>query len=101
MESAEGQDITIILSEARSLKEALPGNARSVDITLPAKPIDDEYLHDLLTILNSASGKCEVYLDVFVDDLKIKLHSQPIRIQGSTHLENQLRNRGCEVNWIL
>lgn len=101
VESAEGQDITIILSEARSLKEALPGNAKSVDITLPAKKVDDEYLQELLSILNSASGKCEVYLDVFVDDLKVKLHSQPIRIQGSTHLENQLRNRGCDVNWIL
>ncbi|HUR98736.1 MAG TPA: DNA polymerase III subunit alpha [Pyrinomonadaceae bacterium] len=101
VESAEGQDITIIMNEARSLKEALPGNAKSVDITLPVKQVDDEYLHDLLTILNNASGKCEVYLEVAIDEVKVKLHSQPIRIQGSTHLETQLRNRGCEVNWIL
>lgn len=101
VESAEGTDITIILNEARSLKEALPGNAKSVDITLPTNKINDEYLHDLLSLLNSASGKCEVYLDLAVDDVKIKLHSQPIRIQGSSNLENQLRNRGCEVNWIL
>lgn len=101
VESAEGMDITIILNEARSLKEALPGNAKSVDITLPTNKVNDEYLHDLLSLLNSASGKCEVYLDLSVDDVKIKLHSQPIRIQGSSNLENQLRNRGCEVNWIL
>jgi len=101
VESAEGLDITIIMNEARSLKEALPGNAKSVDITLPTKEVDDEYLHELLTILNSSSGKCEVYLQVAVDEVKVKLHSQPIRIQGSTHLESQLRNRGCEVNWIL
>jgi DNA polymerase-3 subunit alpha len=101
VESAEGLDITIIMNEARSLKEALPGNAKSVDITLPAKEVDDEYLHELLTILNGSSGKCEVYLEVAVDEVRVKLHSQPIRIQGSTHLESQLRNRGCEVNWIL
>ena len=101
VESAEGLDITIILNEARSLKEALPGNAKSVDITLPSQQINDDYLHELLSILNTASGKCEVFLDLRVNDLKIKLHSQPIRIQGSTYLETQLRNRGCEVNWIL
>jgi DNA polymerase-3 subunit alpha len=101
VESAEGQDITVILSDARSLTEALPGNARSVDITLPARHIDDEYLHDLLSVLNSEAGKCEVYLEVPIDDMKVKLHSQPIRIQGSSRLESQLRNRGCEVNWIL
>ena len=101
VESAEGLDITIILNEARSLKEALPGNAKSVDITLPSQQVNDDYLHELLSILNAASGKCEVYLDLRVDDLKIKLHSQPIRIQGSTYLETQLRNRGCDVNWIL
>jgi DNA polymerase III alpha subunit len=101
VEAAEGQDITIILSEARSLTEALSRNARSVDITLPSNKIDDEYLHEILTVLNGSSGKCDVYFDVLVDDLKIKLHSQPIRIQGSTQLESQLRNRGCGVNWIL
>ena len=101
VESAEGLDITIILNEARSLKEALPGNAKSVDITLPSQQVNDDYLHELLSILNTASGKCEVYLDLRVDDLKIKLHSQPIRIQGSTYIETQLRNRGCDVNWIL
>jgi DNA polymerase-3 subunit alpha len=101
VESAEGQDITIILSEARSLTEALPRNARSVEVTLPARPYDDEYLHDLLNLLNKADGKCEVYLDMQVGEVKVKLQSIPIRIQGSSNLENQLRNRGCEVNWVL
>jgi len=101
VESAEGLDITVIMSDARSLTEALPKNAKSVDITLPANKLDDEYLHDLLSVLNDASGKTEVYLDLMIDDLKVKLHSQPIRIQGSSRLETQLRNRGCEVNWIL
>ena len=101
IESVEGQDITIIVSEAKSLKEALPRNARSVDITLPSNKLDDEYLHELLSVLNDATGRCEVYFDLLLDDVRVKLHSQPIRVQGSSHLESQLRNRGCEVNWIL
>jgi len=101
IESVEGQEVTIILSEAKSLREALPKNAKSVDITLPANRLNDEYLHELLSVLNDASGRCEVYFDLLVEDLRVKLHSQPIRIQGSSHLESQLRNRGCEVNWVL
>ena len=101
VESAEGQDITIILSDARSLVEAQSKNARSVNISLPTDRLNDEYLHEILTVLNNASGKCEVYLDLKLDDLNVKLHSQPIRIQGSLRLESELKNRGCEVSWVL
>jgi hypothetical protein len=101
VESAEGQDITVILSDARSLVEAQSKNARSVNISLPTDRLSDEYLHDILTVLNNASGKCDVYLDLIVDDLNVKLHSKPIRIQGSLRLESELRNRGCEVSWVL
>ena len=101
VESAEGQDITIILSEARSLVEEQSRNARSVNISLPPGRIDDEYLHDLLTLLNNASGKCDVYIDLAIDDVTVKLHSQPIRVQGSTWLETKLRGKGCEVEWLL
>lgn len=101
VESAEGQDITIILSDARSLVEAQSRNARSVNITLPANRLDDEFLHEVLTVLNNSSGKCDVYLDIKLEDLDVKLHSQPIRVQGSLRLESELRNRGCEVSWVL
>jgi DNA polymerase-3 subunit alpha len=101
VESAEGQDITIILSDAKSLVEAQSRGARSVNISLPPNRLDEEYLHDILTLLNNASGKCDVYLDLTVDDLKVRLHSQPIRVQGSLYLESELRNRGCEVSWVL
>jgi DNA polymerase-3 subunit alpha len=101
VESAEGQDITVILSDARSLVEAQSKNARSVNISLPTDRINDEYLHDILTVLNNASGKCEVFLDLKLEDLNVRLHSQPIRIQGSLRLESELKNRGCEVSWVL
>jgi DNA polymerase-3 subunit alpha len=101
VESAEGQDITIIVQDARSLVEAKSRNARSVTIALPPNRLDEDYLHDLLTILNAETGKCEVYLDVKLDDVNVRLHSEPVRIQGSSRLENDLRSRGCDVNWVL
>jgi hypothetical protein len=52
-------------------------------------------------VLNDASGKCEVYIDIPVDGLQVKLHSVPIRVQGSSRLEKDLRASGCEVNWVL
>ena len=101
VESAEGQDITVILQDARSLVEAKSRNARSVNISLPANGIDDNYLHDLLSILNADTGKCEVYLDLKLDDVRVRLHSAPVRVQGSSRLEAALRNRGCEVEWVM
>ena len=101
VESAEGQDITIIVQDARSLIEAKSRNARSVNIALPAGRIEDDYLHEILSILNSETGKCEVYLDLKLDDVNIRLHSEPVRIQGSSRLEAALRSRGCDVEWTM
>ena len=101
VESAEGQDITIILQDARSLVEAKSRNARSVNIALPANRIDENYLHDILAVLHAESGKCEVYLDLKLEDVKVRLRSEPVRVQGSSRLETELRNRGCEVDWVM
>ena len=101
VESAEGQDITVIMQDARSLIEARSRNARSVNIALPPTQLDEDYLHSLLTLLHSESGKCEVYLDVRIDELKVRLYSEPVRIQGSSRIENELRARGCEVEWTV
>lgn len=101
VESAEGQDITVIMQDARSLIEARSRNARSVNIALPPNQLDEDYLHSLLTLLHSESGKCDVYLDVRIDELIVRLHSEPVRIQGSSRIESELRARGCEVEWTV
>lgn len=102
VESAEGADITIIAQEARSLVEAKSRNARSVTIAIPTdRSLDENYLHELLSVLNAETGKCEVYLDLKFDDVSVRLHSEPVRIQGSSRLEADLRNRGCEVEWVM
>ena len=101
VESAEGADITFIVSDARPLEDAVPRNAKAVNLTLPNRDLDDEFLYDLLAILNSASGKCEVFINLPLEKAEARLYLPPIRIQGSGQMETDLRARGCDVNWVL
>jgi DNA polymerase-3 subunit alpha len=102
VESGEGQEITIILEDARKLADALPLKARLASIILPKKNLSEVFLEELFTALSRDKGNCEVSLEFLLDSkLKLKLQSQPLRIQGSSRLENELIKKGCQVNWIL
>jgi DNA polymerase-3 subunit alpha len=102
VESGEGQEITVILEDARKLADALPLKARRALINLPRKGWGEIFLEDLFTILSRDKGSCEVNLEILLDKrLKLKLQSEPLRIQGSSRLESELIEKGCQVNWIL
>ena len=101
VESAEGGEFSFVVNDARPLTDALSRDARSLTITLPGKGVDDEYLYEILNVLNKASGKCDVYIDLPLERADVKLDLPVIRVQGSGQLENDLRARGCEVNWVL
>jgi DNA polymerase III subunit alpha len=101
VESAEGQEITFVVSHARSLSDAVPRSAKAVTISLPDREYDEEFLYDLFSVLNETSGRCEVFFEMPLDGFQLRLHSQPVRIQGSGALADKLSARGCKVNWIL
>ncbi len=102
VESAEGQEITIIINEVKRIADALPLKAREVSITLPPVGFDEQLFEQLFTLLSKTHGKCEVLLNFLTrDGVLLKLRSQPLRIQGSSNLEKELTSRGCAVNWIL
>jgi DNA polymerase-3 subunit alpha len=101
VEAIDGQEITLIVSDVRDLIEAVPKNARAVSITLPAREFDDEYFTDLFSVLNDTQGRCDVYLQFPVGDVEVKIQSQPLRIQGSSRIQNDLEARGCRVEWVL
>jgi DNA polymerase-3 subunit alpha len=101
VESAEGQDITLIVSDARSLHEQISRNARAVSITLPKRVPDENYLSDLFSTLNEFTGRCDVILNMTIDCVEVSIQSGPIRIQGSHRIETALKERGCSVSWIL
>ncbi len=102
IESVEGHEITIILESVRKLAEAFSLEAKKVSIILPDKNLDAVYFNELLSILSRSRGNCEVFLKLNLEQqIDIKILSQPLRIQGSAALENELVNRGCQVTWNL
>ena len=101
VEAAEGEKITFIVAEARLLSDETSRKAKAVTIVLPDKDYDEDFLFDLFSVLNEKSGRCEVFFEIPFESYQFRLHSQPVRIQGSSSLEGALAARGCKVNWIL
>ncbi len=102
VESTEGQEITLILEETRKIADAITQKAQNVSITLPHSQVDEKYLEDIFTVLDKYKGKCEVYFNIqLAQSILIRVCSQPLRIQGSSRLENDLKQRGCLVEWVL
>jgi DNA polymerase-3 subunit alpha len=102
IESAEGQEITLILDEVKKLNDAVPLKARSVLINLAEKNPDEKYFEELFMVLSRSKGSCEVYLNFSIEGgAKLKMYSQPLRIQGSSRLEAELKQKNCSVEWIL
>jgi len=102
VESCEGQEITLILDEANKISDAVSLKARGVSIILPEDNCDENFLEDLFGLLSSQRGNCEVFLSIkLVQKVLLKIHSQPLRVQGSSRLERDLRQKGCQVLWSL
>ncbi|HEX8286840.1 MAG TPA: DNA polymerase III subunit alpha [Pyrinomonadaceae bacterium] len=102
VESTEGQEITLILGEAKRLADAVPLKAREVSITMPSEVFDESYFEEIFSLLSKSHGKCEVLLSfVTSENVCLEMRSQPLRIQGSSGLENELKNKGCRVSWVL
>ncbi len=101
VESADGNDITFIASEVRSLLDAEPRNARGLSIVLPKQDFDDDYFYDLFSLLSRTQGTCAVSIDLPAEDVDVKFQTQALRVQGSAALESDLVRKGCTVSWIL
>jgi DNA polymerase-3 subunit alpha len=102
VESNEGQEITIILEDAKQLADAVPLKARNMTITLPQKSVDESFFEELFTILSKNKGNCEVHLNFELNEkISLKMLSLPLRTQGSSKIENDLKQYGCQVNWVL
>ncbi len=102
VEASDGTEITIILDEAKRLADAVPQKAKHLLVSLPSEGFSEAYLDSLLTLLSKDKGKCEVFLNFKLEsDLNVKIYSQPLRIQGSKTLENELKTKGCSVEWVL
>jgi hypothetical protein len=101
IEAGEGQDATLISSEVKLLRDAVPANAREVFLTFGGGRRDGQYFENIFDILSKNQGGCEVYLDLVVDGVAVRVRSEPVKIRGSYALETELRSRGCNVEWKL
>ncbi len=102
VESSEGQEITLILEEAKKIADAVPLKAKKLYLTLPGIGFDEHLLEDLFSILSKSKGSCEIIFDISLEEnLSLSMLSQPLRIQGTSRLEDELQRKGCGVRWIL
>ncbi|QYO67440.1 DNA polymerase III subunit alpha [Leptolyngbya sp. 7M] len=99
VESSEGQEPTVIASDLRLIVDTISNTARSVTITLPPSLFDEEQLEDIYSLISDHSGTCDVVLEVKLDGRTVKLGSPGLGVRGSGKLEQELKNRGCGVNW--
>lgn len=102
IESADGQEITIIVEEVKKLADALPQRAQKLSINLLKKHFDERYFEELVEVFNKNHGNCELLLDFQIaEGVSVKIKSQALRIQGTSRLETELQNKECSVRWIL
>ncbi len=102
VESVDGQEVTVIINQAQKLSDIVPIRSRKVEVSIPFNICDDTNLNELVKLLSRNTGRCEIDLFLELDKkVVVKINSQPLRIQGSFQIENELKNRGCRVNWIL
>lgn len=101
VESADGQDITMIVNDIRSVAETVARNARELSIALPRERLADDFLESIHSVLSGESGRCEVSISISINGVIAKLVSGPMRVMGSARLEEELKSMGCSVKWIL
>ena len=99
VETSDGQDITVIVNDVRSLPASVLRNAKEVLITVPREGAGEGLLEEIHSALSSESGRCEVSLLIPVNGLTAKITSGPLRVAGSARLENELKEKGCSVKW--
>jgi DNA polymerase III alpha subunit len=101
VEAIDGQEITLVVEEAKDLADARPRSARSVAIGLPPETNED-FLNDIYSTISQAQGRCGVVLRMPLDDVHdVTLESQVLRVEGSARLERQLVSKGCTVEWLM
>ena len=103
VESNEGQDITLIVEEITSLNELSFKNAHRLILDLQKSDlIDKDKLGKLLSSLGSTKGNCSVVFRVPMvaeNEYLVEIDAPPLRVAGSTQLNNELLDLGLDPIW--
>jgi DNA polymerase-3 subunit alpha len=100
IESSEGQEETLIISDIRLLADAEPMHAREAAIRLPDAELDERFFEDIFRLLNTHRGDCGISLRLRADDVEAEIDAAHVRIEGSAKIQEELEKRGCRVDWI-
>ena len=100
IEGAEGQEETLIINDLKLLADAQPLRAHDVTIRLSSQFRDEDYEH-LFRLLNGHKGECSVTLKIPAGGIEAEIQTPHLRIRGSAKLEQELRNIGCNVDWVV
>ncbi len=101
LEKNDGQEMTIILDDLVRISEIVPNKSRCLLLTVP-ETVTQLDAEEILTVLTSNRGKCEVILESATLSMNYKLSTNnALRVKGSTYLENELAKRGCQVSWVI
>ncbi len=102
IESVEGQEITVILEDAGKLADAVPKKAQSLSVNLCKKSFDEAYLERMVELFNKNRGNCHLVLNFKLENqVEVKIHSQAVRVQGTSRLEKELNDLECLAEWVL
>jgi len=102
VESTEGREITIILEDAKKLVDIIPIKAKRMGLKIPKNSISEKDFEDLVSLLSRNNGGCEISIKIDIEDkLSVTMCSQALRLSGTSRLEQELKAKGCQVDWIL
>ncbi len=100
VESNEGQDITVIIDDAKRLSDIAFETVSKLSISLPPGEYDTAFLENLLSILSRKRGSCDVFLKVPLEDgVVADVLAEPLKVEGSSFTERELTDLGCQINW--
>jgi len=91
--------VTLIADRITELTEAVQQKAREMIIRLPVAN-DAQQCESIKDLLERSPGDCEVFVEMQVEGMTVRMRAHPsLKVQGSTQIETELRNLGCEVIW--
>jgi DNA polymerase-3 subunit alpha len=91
---------TLIVDKVDELDQAIQQKATEVTIRLPAHDELAQVCQSVKTVLETARGNCEVFVEVLANGSRVRMRAHPsLKVKGSTQLEKALRELGCEVHW--
>lgn len=100
VESNEGQEITLIVEDVKSLSDTVYQNAQNLSVLLPSEKLNEKLLEDIFSLLGKTHGNCDVFLNIEIEkNITAQILAEPLRIRGSRSIEQELKQKGCEICW--